>query len=209
MKQVSIIAMIGAASAKWGMGECPEVEFKENIDMAAYSGHWYEVYRDSHNMYTAWADCVTKEFELNQDGSLDLYFRGFYNLHGWGKYSGIDGKLFDCGENSLSSGTCMATMGHSQHKHPFKMFATDYENYDIYYDCKSFWGIFHASNLSITSRKMEMSEDVQQEVRKLIKDKIPHYHLDSGMYWTKQGEDRCQYYWMSDHEGKIPENVYW
>ena len=65
--------------------------------MAAYSGHWFEVYRDKHNMYTSWADCVTKEFELNQNGTLDLYFRGYYNIHGWGKYSGINGEISDCG----------------------------------------------------------------------------------------------------------------
>ena len=51
---------------------------------------------------------------------------------------------------------------------------------------------------------MEMPEDVQVEVRKLIKEKLPHYHLSHGMYWTLQGEDRCDYYWRSEHNGDIP-----
>ncbi len=97
----------------------------------------------------------------------------------------------------------MAKMDHSTRKHGFKMLATDYVNYDISYDCKSFWGIFHASNLAITSREMKMSEEIQQKVRKVIKDKIPEYILTDGMYWTMQGKDRCQYYWMSDNQGMV------
>ena len=146
------------------------------------------------------ADCVTKEFQLNQEGNLELYFRGFYNLYGWGKYEGVNGELSDCG-GSLEGSTCMATMGGSSHKKAFKMLATDYKNYDIQYGCKPFWGIFYSDSFSISSRTMEMSDTVQAEVRTVVKSKLPHLHLQDSMYWTKQGEDRCQYYWMSDNQG--------
>ena len=130
-------------------------------------------------------------------------------MHGWGKYSGVNGELSDCETGSLQDSTCMATMGGSTHKGPFKMMATDYVNYDIQYDCKAFWGIFFFEYFAISSRTMEMSETIQEEVRSVVKSKLPHFNLDDGMYWTKQGEDRCQYYWMSDNQGKIPEKVYW
>ena len=34
----------------------------------------------------------------------------------------------------------MATMGGRPERHPIKMFDTDYENYEIYYDCKEYFG---------------------------------------------------------------------
>ena len=91
----------------------------------------------------------------------------------------------------------------------FKILATDYVNYDIYYDCKSYLGMFHGSNLAITSRTIEMSQEVQQEVKKVIDEKIPFYNLQDGMYWTKQGEDKCQYYWMDENDSQIPARTYW
>ena len=135
MKSTSIMALIGAASAKWGFGTCPKVNSMESLDMERYAGHWYEIYRDVHGWYTQGADCVTKEFELNQAGNLDLYFRGFYNWHGWGKYSGVGGEISECGSSNglFESSTCKATMGGSTEKCPFDMLATDYDNYDIGY----------------------------------------------------------------------------
>ena len=212
MKSASIL-LIGAASAKWGLGSCPKgIEYMNNLDMEAYSGHWFEVYRDQWNMYTTMADCVTKEFEFNENGNLDLYFRGFYNFHGWGKYSGINGELSQCGTSNSFYGepyTCQASMGYSSHQHGFKMLATDYDNYDIYYDCHEHHGIFHNTNLAITSRTQEMSEEVQQEVKRVIEEKLPSYNLRDGMYWTKQGEDKCTYYWMDENDGQFPPRSYW
>ena len=63
-------------------------------------------------MYTCHADCVTKEFSLNNEGNVDLYFRGFYNLFGWGFYNGIDGTMYNCDEGNADSPTCMETMRH-------------------------------------------------------------------------------------------------
>ena len=209
MKSLTSIALLGAVSAKWHLGKCHDVEYIEKFDKVAYTGKWYEIYRDQYNMWTTSADCVTKEFSLNEKGNVDLYFRGYYNWHGWGKYSGIDGEISECEGGSSDSYTCLASMGHSYHKSPFNVLATDYKNYDIYYHCYDFWGLFKLDNLAITSRTPEMSLETQQEVKKVIKEKIPHYHINHGMYWTKQGEDRCEYYWRSENEGKIPAKVYW
>ena len=200
MKTVSFVAMLGATSAKWGMGECPIVESLSDIDMPAYSGKWYEVYRDKHNFHEHFADCVTKEYEMNKAGNMDLYFRGYWNAFGWGKYGGIGGEVSDCGTNGLSDSTCMARFDkgwHKKTKHPLDVLATDNESYDIGYFCWSFKGLFHVSNLSIFSRTPVMSEEVQEEVKTVIHDKLPHYDLSQGMYWTKQGEDKCNYKWLS------------
>ena len=208
MKTVSFVAMLSATSAKWGFGECPTVEFMETLDMPAYAGKWYEVYRDKHNAMEWMADCVTKEFETNENDNLDLYFRGFYNAWGFGKYRGVGGEISDCGHNGLADSTCMATMGHKKpytgQKRPFNMLATDYKSYDISYFCWSWKGMVHVTNLGISSRSIEMSEETQEEVRKVLHQKLPGYDLSQGMYWTKQGEDSCQYKWMADNNGTIP-----
>merc|ERR1711981_1006560 len=103
----------------------------DSIDKERYVGHWYEIYRDNWNMWTIGADCITKEFELNSDGDIDLYFRGNYLYAG---YQGVKGKMYYCGEHGDS--TCLATMGNSKHhgcpfhkkkneKIPFNILDTD------------------------------------------------------------------------------------
>ena len=280
MKSFALAALLGATSAKFHFGWCPSVQNVEDFDAAAYAGKWYEVYRDRHNMHTHFADCVTKEFDVNEDGNMDLYFRGFYNIHGWGKYMGIGGVMSDCDTGSADSYTCKATMsfnrknqlkrvpegengssssddevemvdeatgpmvehGHGHHghhgrhhgrhghhghhghhhdkkhwthwnggarKHDINILATDYDNYEVSYQCYDFNGIFHVDNLSISGRTTELSEEIQEEIRGVIEAKIPHYNLDRAMYWTKQGEDRCNYYWMSEHDGAQPAWIQW
>ena len=85
-------------------------------------------------------------------------------------------------------------MGGSSKLNPLKVFDTDYENYDIYYDCWTFLGLFSADNLSISARKTEMSMETQMKIRDVINEKLPHYDLDKGMYWTAQ-DDQCLYDW--------------
>ena len=211
MKSFTSVALIGAAAAKWHLGRCPEVQYIEDFDPIAYTGKWYEVYRDKNMCHTKYADCVTKEFNTNENGNTDLYFRGFYNWHGWGRYFGVNGELSECETGSSDTYTCLASMGHhGKHKYtkrPINVLATDYENYDIYYECHDFFGFFNMDNLSISSRNThKMSEDKIDEVVEVVKHKLPHYNLKKDMYFTKQGEDKCDYYWLSENNGKMPSN---
>ena len=121
----------------------------ENFNPQAYVGKWYEIVRDRLNPYTISTDCVTKEFGLNADGDVDLYFRGYYSI--LFRYNGIDGTLYQCDEGTPSTWTCMATMGGRPKRHPIKMFDTDYENYEIYYDCTEFAG-FKTESFAVSSR---------------------------------------------------------
>ena len=64
---------------------------------------------------------------------LDLYFRGLRS----GEYRGIDGVMYPAEAGvSPNEATVMATMGGKPHRLPFKIFATDYETYDISYSCE-------------------------------------------------------------------------
>lgn len=191
------VALIGSTEAKFHHGGCPHVEYMQTFDKKAYVGEWYEIFRDRHNMYTHHAECVTKEFDVNDEGAVDLYFRGLYDSHWWHGYHGVQGTMYNCGKSEHPNDwTCQATMGsHSKHLNPIKVFDTDYENYEISYGCWSFHGLFSFSNLAISSRETEMSTEMQAKVRAVIEEKLPHYHMDHGMHWTKQGEDQCDYEW--------------
>ena len=198
----AVIALIGSTEAKFHLGHCPHVDYMQDFDKEAYSGEWYEIFRDKHNMYTWGAECVTKEFSLNDEGAVDLYFRGKYDNHwffrSWSGYHGIDGTMYNCGKSQdPNEWTCEATMGqHSKKLHPFKIFDTDYENYEISYSCWSFFGLFKFDNLAISSRTTEMSQETQEKVRAIVEQKLPHYKLDKGMHWTKQADKgQCQYDW--------------
>ena len=61
------------------LGRCPrDISYIQDFDPKRYAGKWYEFLRDPGNPMTIATDCVTKEFALDSDGNLDLYFRGYY-----------------------------------------------------------------------------------------------------------------------------------
>ena len=187
----------------------------ENFDQDRYIGHWYEIKRDWWNVFTIMADCVTKEFEENEDGNVDLYFR--VNQPIWGYY-GATGTLYDC-----PIGDCKATMGEN---HPrerasdFDIFYTDYDNFEVSYNCwdwKTMFGDFHYEMLSITSREETMSDEVLNKAKAVISEKLPWYYdfmfgesqkygmfkwLFPNVYDTPQG-DQCNYEW---HLKKLDKN---
>ena len=96
-------------------------------------------------------------------------------------------------------------MGHHSRKlSNIKIFDTDYENYEISYSCWSPWflhHVLHFDNMSINSRTTEMTEETQQKVRDIVEERLPHYNLDHGMHWTKQGDQAgCEYDWKFQKE---------
>jgi hypothetical protein len=66
----------------------------------------------------------------------------------------------------------MATMGGRPERHPIRVFYTDYENFDIYYDCSEFAG-FKTESFAVTSRTPTMSPEVLETVKAVIREKIP------------------------------------
>ena len=95
----AVIALIGSTEAKFHWGHCPHVDYMQDFDKEAYSGRWYEIFRDKHNMYTHGAECVTKEFDVTTDGAVDLYFRGNYHHMFYNGYHGIEGTMYNCGNS--------------------------------------------------------------------------------------------------------------
>ena len=192
---IAAASFLGATDAKLGWGACPEIKYMINFNQRQFQGKWYEIFRDTWNIYTIGAECVTKEFVENEERNLDLYFRGSYPIVG---YTGIAGQLTGC-----NSGQCLASMGkHGGEGRPFDLYYTDYKNFEIYYKCHEYlWGLFKLEDLAINSRTRTMDSATQARVRKIIEIQLTDYNMDSGMHWTEQ-DDRCVYEWEFDGSTK-------
>merc|ERR1719163_1455822 len=92
------LAALGAADARIHFFEsCPEVELAQNFDADRFAGNWYEIQRDSEFFYEMGHECTTQQFDMQNDGSMNLYFRAW--AWQWGGYSGVGGSLHNCGDN--------------------------------------------------------------------------------------------------------------
>ena len=69
-------------------------------------------------------------------------------------------------------------MGKSNALHPIRNFATDYENYDIYYACDDSTGYTKVEEIAIMSRNYDLTEEKWREVRSIVKKRLPHINLD-------------------------------
>merc|ERR1711998_9081 len=163
----STLAMAAAIQAKISIGSCGDVKMIENFDKTRYVGKWFELVRDRMNPYSISSDCTTKEFALNDDGDVDLYFRGYYGLAG--KYMGVNGELYQCDEGSPEPFTCMATMGGGSERLPFGIFYTDYETYDISYSCVDLLdGFFKSESFAVTTREMQPSDETMEKIKNVV-----------------------------------------
>ena len=172
-------------------GECPKnVDYVTNLDKARYAGRWYEIEKDLEFPMTIGATCTYKDFTLDSNGDLDLWFGAYY----WPmfKYMGVGGTMY-C--TAGDPNTCEATMtGTGDKRSDFPILATDYETYDIGYYCMDMIeGFMKADFVMIYGREKKMSAEKLDEVRKIIREKIPEYGYDWVFKaWDPQA-DTCEY----------------
>ena len=196
MKSISVIALaalVGSSDAKISFGKCPEPERIANFDKARYAGQWYEQIRDTSNPWATGFECVTKEYRLNENQDLDLYFRGYASL--LFSYMGIDGTMYECGTSS--EGTCMATMGTSEKRSPLNVYATDYDSYEVYYKCMDILGFSKMELFNVYTREQVMSAETEAKVRQVVSEKIPQFSDFNNWLLVsrpKQGGS-CNYEW--------------
>ena len=162
-----------------------------DFDQTKYAGQWYTIEMDKRNRYSrGGTDCVTKEFQMNKDGNCDLYFRGKYQ--NWG-YRGVNGTLYEC-----DTGLCQATMGYSNHRSDFRIFYTNYEDFEISYRCSERNGKKEES-YSISSRHQTMSPEQYKMVKEMVADKLPFFidyiNDEDNIYRPVQG-GKCEYDWQ-------------
>ena len=197
---LTAMSLMSSIDGRLSVGKCPDITYMSEFDASAYSGKWFEIVRDMTNPYTLSADCVTKEFSpMKPDGSIDLFFRGFY--HPTQSYAGVNGTLYNCGEGHYDY-TCEATMNGNSHRVPLRIFYTDYENIEIGYSCSEttvsgYKGKYET--FALVARDPEPSVEVLEKAKRVILERIPEYDLDSSwdLHWTTQ-LDWCDYDWKFD-----------
>lgn len=129
----------------------------------------------------SWSKYVTKEFNINDEGNMDLYYREKYPFC---SYCGISVTMYDYDTN------CKVTMGKcplfKNIRHPYKNLATDYKTYDISYKwTEKMGGLFKWEDFAIYSREEIMSKEIQNKVRAIVTEKLPHMRIDCSMHWTE------------------------
>ena len=133
---------------------------------------------------------------MNADEDVDLYFRGYYWLAL--RYMGATGTLYQCDEGSPETWTCQATMGESDKRSPFGIYDTDYETYEIMYNCEQM-GWLKNEWFSVNTREEQASEETMAAINEIIREKIPQYDLNTswGLTYNNQGSS-CTYDWQWD-----------
>ena len=198
--------MLAAVSAKLSLGSCPDTEYMQNIDKTRYVGHWFEQVHDMLNPYSISSDCVSKEFQLDENEDIALHFRAYYYL--MLNYVGVDGVMYQCDED-LDEGTCMATMAGKPHRVPFKIFDTDYETYDIFYDCKDIaGGMMKNEMFSVYTREVDPSDETLEAIKKRVAEKLPQYDLDTAWGLVTPSHDKCVYKWEFEGDDMSEEVLY-
>ena len=92
----------------------------------------------------------------------------------------------------------MATMGNSPKRSEFRIFRTDYENYDIMYSCEDSWLGYKTENFSVSTREKVWSDELKETIRQVVEEEIPQYSdFDSWVTFhnTDQGDESCEYEW--------------
>ena len=191
MNKATLIALIGATSARMSFGACPDVPLVADFDAAAFAGEWYEVLRESQFMYEMGQECSTQSFTLNADGELDIYFRAKFGLMG---YNGVDGYL-QCDSGSADTHTCMASMAGSEPEYPFNFIATDYDNYAVSYFCMDMIGeLAKVEWYNILSKSETLSDSLLEEAKAKLTSATGIEPTFWNTHTTKQGGN-CEYDW--------------
>merc|ERR1712032_436568 len=197
-KTLSLLLAASSVDARMSFGSCPPANNMYPVDMERFAGKWYEQVRDPENMYTVSADCVTMEFsQPKDDGSLDLWFRGFYWM--MLSYQGGGGVMYDC-DDANDEWACKATMGTKSYDRAkgFPIKYTDYDNYQISYFCNDMIdGVMKYEWFSVYTRDQNASDEVMELAKAKVVELVPSYDIDSilniFLYWTNQ--NNCEYEW--------------
>ena len=173
------------------------MKLTDNFDKTRFAGEWYEVLRDSEFFYESGQECTTHEYRLQEDGSIDLYFRA--ESATWGGYSGVGGTLFDCGESENT--TCLSSMGPKAYRKPDAelrpyniLWINEDHDLAVSYSCSErMWGLFSYQWFSVISKSRSPgTEAIQMAAGKVLEANVGYSEINGHV--TDQG-DSCEYDW--------------
>lgn len=134
--QILLAVLTALVEANWYWGGCPDVDVIQDFDASKYMGTWWVPRQVKNLPYDANTRCVTANYTLNSDGSINVL------------NSGLDEET---GEYESGAAKAYCEDGTSKCKVVFRPFIsgdyevleTDYDNYAYIWSCDSYF-FFHA-----------------------------------------------------------------
>ena len=182
-----VACLAACASASFSIGRsCPDYDRQPNFDATRYTGTWYEVQKDFTNVFDIGAQCTTANYQLKDDGSIQVYNRSVYPT---GQVADILGSAVE--SNVDGPGSLVVDFGGEPDPNRpgnYNVVSTDYDSYAIFYSCsgaKQFGvsGIYES--YSLLARTTSLSDEKLAEIRKIYLDTFPEYNYDFYVKPTK------------------------
>eukprot|EP00586_Coscinodiscus_wailesii_P001766 CAMPEP_0172492238 /NCGR_PEP_ID=MMETSP1066-20121228/23314_1 /TAXON_ID=671091 /ORGANISM="Coscinodiscus wailesii, Strain CCMP2513" /LENGTH=209 /DNA_ID=CAMNT_0013261741 /DNA_START=77 /DNA_END=706 /DNA_ORIENTATION=+ len=190
---LTLAILLNNASAGFKIGKCADPEVVTNFSLNEYLGQWYEVSRDEYTIFELWAKCVTAKYTLNDDnGNVLVRNNSYYRLTGW---VGVNGEATLADPSSGEANLEVAFGGNvpSGDNINYQVIDTDYEKYAIVYGGSEIvWGLACVETVWVLSRTPMLSDEDIDNVKSVIKEKLPKYDYEGLAVFTKQGDD-CPY----------------
>ena len=156
-----------------------------NFDYEAYSGDWYEIYRDKDFLFEPYDECVTQHNTYKPDEKKWKYWTNTVQYTSWKtpdpwKIGYVDGN--DAEPGSLTKqigyfnedGTGKIKAGPS--KSELNILSTDYTNYSLIYGCTNFnWFPIWFHNAWLLSRTPTLDDETVTMAQEKLTARIPSY----------------------------------
>eukprot|EP00354_Favella_ehrenbergii_P009814 CAMPEP_0170463206 /NCGR_PEP_ID=MMETSP0123-20130129/8411_1 /TAXON_ID=182087 /ORGANISM="Favella ehrenbergii, Strain Fehren 1" /LENGTH=219 /DNA_ID=CAMNT_0010728593 /DNA_START=28 /DNA_END=687 /DNA_ORIENTATION=- len=158
-KLVSVAAGLAlTAEATLRFKGCPdEVKVQETFDADRYSGTWFEIVRDKWTPYELGQTCVTAQYTVREDKSIEVFNSGYTPLLGWG--GGTASALQPEGRTDAGLIVNFYEEPKPTDVANYRIIETDYDNYSIVYSCEDiFTDYLSIDFLWILSRERTMDD---------------------------------------------------
>ena len=188
-KSVSAAALL-ASSAFAGFHYdrmCQDPQVVQNFDKEAYTGLWFEQYKDISCPYGT-GNCDTAQYSIREDGNI----RVRNNDYTEGVWTGTEGYAYP--KDAEANDGFLQVQFPDYPTGDYRVIATDYDNYSVVYGCTFVrFQMVAVEFVWILGRQPYISEESLAEAKAAIARELPLYDFDTEMSRTTQGEDVCPY----------------
>lgn len=138
----------------------------QNLDIARYSGIWYEQVNSKSFTYDDSLTCVTANYSFNDDGTIQVFNSGSVNSPSGNLSTAIGTATITDLQN------CKLGVKFSRFQPvnaPYDVFDTDYESYAVVVSCGFFSHIFSKEDIWILSRVPTMPVSLRDSIFQKLK----------------------------------------